>query len=357
MVGLADRGTAVTGHGERPRRGPEPGDATARLRSYAALDLGTNSCRLLVARPAPHGFQVVDGFSRIVRLGEGVEFSGALSEVAMGRALAALRICAAKMKQSSVAAARSVATAACRRARNCETFLDLVRVETGIELEIISIEEEARLALSGCASLFEDGAKHALMFDIGGGSTQLVWVAIGERGAAGRPRILGLHALPFGVVTLAERFGGRHVLPGTHEAMVRQVATLLEPFEQRHGIGKKLAAGAVQMLGTSGTLTTLAAVHLGLRRYDRTKVDGQLLSFAELSAVMDRLTGMNYRERVAQSCIGRQRADLVLAGAAILAAICRVWPVGRLWVADRGLREGILLGLMGSPPALASPAG
>lgn len=357
MVGLADRGAAIGGDEGRPRGRREPGDAMPpRQSAYAALDLGTNSCRLLVACPAPSGFQVVDGFSRIVRLGQGVEQSGALSEAAMRRTLAALRICAAKMHRSGVAAARCVATAACRRARNCDSFVDRVREETGIDLEIISIEEEARLAVAGCSSLLEDGADHALMFDIGGGSTQLVWVAVGDEAEDRGARILGLHALPFGVVSLAERFGGRHVLRGTHEAMVRQVATMLEPFEQRHGIGRRLAAGTVQMLGTSGTLTTLAAVHLGLARYDRTRIDGQVLSFDEVSAVMERLSGMNYRERVAQSCIGRQRADLVLGGSAILAAICRVWPVGRLRVADRGLREGILLGLMGSPLALTPPS-
>jgi len=317
---------------------------------FAALDLGTNNCRLLVACPKRDGFRVVDAFSRIVRLGEGLDRAGALSEAAMTRTVGALRVCAAKMRRWKVAGARSVATAACRRAANCDAFIDRVAAETGIELEIISPTEEARLAMAGCASLLEVGRDRALLFDIGGGSTELLWLDVTE---PAEPRIEGCMSLPCGVVTLAERHGGGRLSDHTYEAIVDWVAGLLAPFETRYAIGARIADGSVQMLGTSGTVTTLAGVQLCLARYDRDIVDGAYLTFDDVAGLSRRLAAMDFAERAAHPCIGRRRADLVAAGCAILEAICRTWPVGRLRVADRGVREGILLGLMRAATAAA----
>ncbi len=318
---------------------------------YAAIDLGTNHGRLLVARPGTEGgFRVIDAFSRIVRLGEGLGGSGRLSDAAMARALEALKICAAKMRRRGVTHLRAVATEACRRAANCDAFLQRVARETGIELEIISNNEEANLAIYGCAPLLDHGVSHALVFDIGGGSTELGWMQVpSDSGAAGRraePVPRGWHSIPIGVVTLTERYGGREVTAEAYMAMVAEVAAAVAPFEAEHNLGALVAEGRLQMLGTSGTVTTLCGVYQGLRRYDRARVDGCYLDFDNAGRISRRIAAMSYEERAADPCIGPDRADLVIAGCAILEALCDLWPVGRLRVADRGLREGILFTLI-----------
>jgi exopolyphosphatase/guanosine-5'-triphosphate,3'-diphosphate pyrophosphatase len=326
---------AAVGGGEPRRNGSRP--------ILAALDLGTNNCRLLVARPNGGGFRVVDAFSRIVRLGEGLTASGLLSEAAMDRTVAALRICADKMRRRGVTHARSVATEACRRAGNCDDFVDRVLDQTGLRIEIISTREEAALAFNGCAPLLQGHRSRALVFDIGGGSTELGWLTL----ATGRsPRLDGWVSVPLGVVNLTERYGGDCITVETYEAMVAEVAGHLGPFEAAHHIAREVAEGRVQMLGTSGTVTTLAGVHLGLARYDRSVVDGSYLDFATIQSISRSLASLDCAARAGSPCIGPERADLVVAGCAILEAICVQWPVGHLRVADRGVREGILFGLL-----------
>lgn len=313
---------------------------------YAALDLGTNNCRLLVARRAPEGFKVVDAYSRIVRLGEGLASTGALGEAAMSRAIEALSICADKMKRRGVNRARTIATAACRTATNGRDFIARVKRETGLSLEIVSTEDEARLAVAGCAPLLDADCASALVFDIGGGSTELIWVRLESNGKGKcRPVIGDWISLPCGVVTPAERHGGVDVPPVVYERMVREVADHLAPFLGRLR-EERDHARPFHLLGTSGTVTTIAGVHLGLERYDRSRVDGIWISPAEVHRVTRSLLGMDYRQRAAHPCVGQERADLVLAGCAIFEAIADAWPAERLRVADRGLREGILMSLM-----------
>lgn len=310
---------------------------------YAAIDLGTNNCRMLVARPSPDGFRVIDSYSRITRLGEGLAGSGKLSRLAMDRTIDALGHCAEKMRRRGVTAARTVATEACRRATNGRAFLDEVRKRTGIRLETITPAEEARLALGGCAPLLDPDIPFALVFDIGGGSTELLWVGLEPDGSLD---VQGLASLPLGVVTVAEECGGGDLCRRTYDAVKERIMQLLGPFEAEHRLAARVALGQVQMLGTSGTVTTLGGVHLGLKRYDRSLVDGITIDFSDIVDVSRRLFAMSLRERAAHPCVGRERADLVLSGCAILEGLCELWPIGRLRVADRGLREGMLLDLM-----------
>ena len=332
--------------GFRPKAVPRP--ATHHFaRLYAALDLGTNNCRLLVARPAGPGFRVVDAFSRIVRLGEGLTATGALSAEAMARTLDALKVCADKIASRNIAGGRYVATEACRQAANCELFLARVREETRLDIEIISSAEEARLVVAGCAPLLNPRIPYAVVFDIGGGSTEIVWLRLmGPLNRRRRPHIIGSVSLPLGVVTLTDRFGGADVSGATYHAIVAEVMEALAPFECAHDILRHVRTGRVQMLGSSGTVTTLAGIHLALPRYTRALVDGSVLTFEQISAVSTRLAGLDLAGRAANPCVGRERADLVLSGCAILDAICETWPVGRLRVADRGVREGILFDLI-----------
>lgn len=326
---------------------------------YGALDLGTNNCRLLLARPSRRGFRVVDAFSRIIRLGEGVSQTGRLSDEAMRRTIDALRVCAGKLSRNDVVRARCVATEACRIASNGRDFLRRVEGEVGLKLEVLDRETEASLAVSGCASLIDYRADYVLVFDIGGGSSELIWLDLtrGQREGNGtdhggarrpnvKPHIRAWTSLPVGVVTLAERFGGHHVSPESFEQMVAYVSDLVRPWEALHGFRTLANGGNVHMLGTSGTVTTVAGIHLGLKRYDRSRVDGCWLAIDEIQSVTSTLLHHSYEERVAEPCIGQERADLVLAGCAILDAILRMWPAERLRVADRGLREGILATLM-----------
>jgi len=313
----------------------------------AALDLGTNNCRLLVARPAGMGIRVVDAFSRIVRLGEGLTATGALSEEAIERTIEALKVCAAKIAFRHITSGRYVATEACRRAVNCREFLSRVQDETGLSIEIISTTEEARLVVFGCAALLNPRIPYALVFDIGGGSTEIVLVRLegGSDRRRRRPQILGSMSLPLGVVTLTDRFGG-DVSPATYRTMIDEAATALEQFERHYRIRRHIRTGRMQMLGSSGTVTTLAGIHLALPRYIRALVDGSSLTFDQIAAVSAHLAGLDLAGRAASPCVGRERADLVLSGCAILDAICETWPVGRLRVADRGVREGILFDLI-----------
>lgn len=369
---LERSGTTAPHHGSGPATAPRTHSGTHRYRDsahgaqpssldpangtvYGALDLGTNNCRLLLARPSRRGFRVVDAFSRIIRLGEGVSHSGQLSETAMTRTIEALKVCAAKLERHQVTRARFVATEACRIAQNGMEFIGRVRERCGLEIEVLNPELEARLAVSGCSSLVDSSADYVLVFDIGGGSSEIIWLDLTRdgarrRGPGGRiaadAAIVAWTSLPVGVVTLAERFDGRNVRHDDFEAMVASVTKLLAPFEAHHRFSERIGGRSVHFLGTSGTVTTIAGILLGLPRYDRNKVDGSWLAVPDIFSVTQNLLAKSYTERIAEPCIGRERADLVLAGCAILEAVLRMWPAQRLRVADRGLREGILTTLM-----------
>lgn len=324
---------------------------------YAALDLGTNNCRLLVAVPTrPGQFRVIDAFSRIVRLGEGLSATGRLSDEAMERALEALQICADKLGARNIVRSRLIATEACRSAANGAHFIRRVEAQTGLTLEIIDRETEARLAVSGCGSLVERSTEAVVLFDIGGGSSEIALIDLSrKRSHRLANHIISWTSLPVGVVSLAERFGGRHVTREVFDAMVDDVSGHLMAFEGRHGLAHLVSGPRFHLLGTSGTVTTLAGIHLGLERYDRRRVDGLWMESTHVDRMIETLLGWKFEERVANPCIGADRADLVLAGCAILQAIRKVWPSDRLRVADRGLREGILSELMLSDDAWRRP--
>jgi len=332
----------------RAGRPPRRGDRDA-APLYAALDLGTNNCRLLVAEPWHQSFRVVDAFSRIVRLGEGLSKSGRLSDAAQERAIEALRVCHGKLQARGIVRSRLVATEACRSAENGEAFLARVADEAGLRLEILTRETEARLAVAGCANLIDRSAEGVLLFDIGGGSSELVWLDFSEgsrRGGDPTRHIRAWTSLPVGVVTLSERHGGVAVGRTVFEDMVADVGELLTTHADWRDLDDMITPARWHMLGTSGTVTTLAGVHLGLPRYDRRRVDGTWLADDEVGRMIDQLLEMDFADRVANPCIGGDRADLVLAGCAILEAIRRRWRCDRLRVADRGLREGMLTELM-----------
>jgi exopolyphosphatase/guanosine-5'-triphosphate,3'-diphosphate pyrophosphatase len=310
--------------------------------AFAALDLGTNNCRMLVGTPQGNGFRVLESFSRIVRLGEGLHASGLLCEAAMDRAVCALQACAARLARRQVKQVRAIATEACRRATNGPAFLRRVKHETGLDFSIISSREEAELALESCTPLLPVDGRRALLFDIGGGSTELAWVRMSN----GAPELIGYESLPIGVVTLAERWGDDSFTTDGFEAMVADVVNRLTPFEQVHCIEREIRNGGVRLLGTSGTVTTLAGVALNLERYRRLDVDGIELCRRDAADALDHLRELGREGLMSHPCVGPDRVEFVLPGCAVFAAITRLWPAPHVIVADRGLREGVLLRLI-----------
>ncbi len=315
------------------------GDQRSGVPAFAALDLGTNNCRMLVGTPSGNGFRVLDSYSRIVRLGEGLHDSGALCPTAMDRAVSALQDCADRLARSRPRMVRAIATEACRRARNGNEFLDRVKRETGLEVGVISTREEVELALESCTPLLEEAGRRALLFDIGGGSTELAWVRVG----CGPPSLIGYASLPVGVVTLAERFGAAAFSEEGFDAMVEDVTARLVAFESVHCIGREIRDGGVRLLGTSGTVTTLASIVLNLERYRRALVDGIALTRQEADGALSNLRSLDRDALALHPCVGPERADFVMPGCAIYAAIASMWPAPHVVVADRGLREGMLL--------------
>lgn len=316
---------------------------------FAAIDLGTNNCRLLIAAPKRKELRIVDAFSRIVRLGENLSQTGELSQAAMERTIAVLKICADKMHYRGVTHMRCVATQACRGARNGTTFIETIKSETGLNLELITPEEEARLAALGCTDLFDEHSKAILVFDIGGGSTEISWIdqtnEKSTRGNPGHTKVAAWASLPFGVVSLAERWNGHMISRETYEKIIEEVRTALREVGDRANLHQIFKAGHGHLLGTSGTVTSIAGIHLKLEQYRRTAVDGLWLDRKDALQVNEKLRAMSFEERANQPCIGHERADLVVYGCAILEAILLEWPSERIRVADRGLREGMLIEL------------
>ncbi|MBL9072050.1 MAG: Ppx/GppA family phosphatase [Sphingopyxis sp.] len=328
-------GSAAAG---RRQTGGQPGPVV-RPRSYAAIDLGTNNCRLLIARPQGGELVVIDAFSRIVRLGEGLHATGTISEAAMDRTIAALSICADKLRRRHVALSRAVATEACRRASNGAELAARVKQETGIVLDIISAAEEARLAALGCHNLMEPGDGPALIFDIGGGSTELMHVDVSDHDV----KIHDWISVPWGVVSLTEHaVATDDSLIGRQACYARMREVTREAFAAFAGRAERFAGQPLRLLGTSGTVTTLASVFLDLPRYDRRAVDGLVVPSDAMRDISRRLAEASLDDRAEIACIGRERADLVVAGCAILESIIDLWPAARVGVADRGIREGIL---------------
>lgn len=312
--------------------------------NYAAIDLGTNSCRLVIATPTTTSFRVVETYSKVVRLGEGIIQENELSQKAMKRTLQALKVCRGVIDEyAPIVASRFVATAACRRAENVAQFVEMVKKEARIDLEVISPKEEARLSVVGCLPLLNRNIKRALVFDIGGGSTQISLARVTEHG---KTFVEGFVSLPYGVVTISEAFAGHEMSTLEYSTVLERTVDILEEFEEKYHIREAIQNQEIQVIGTSGTVTVLGAVHLKLPRYNRSAVDGVAISAPDIQNTINRIKTMGPEGRYKHPCIGQFKSDLTLAGCAIIEALATFWPISEITVADRGIREGILLDLM-----------
>lgn len=324
---------------------PNKGASQAQ-KNFAAIDLGTNSCRLVIASPTPASFRIVETFSKITRLGEGIINDNELSRPAMRRTINALKVCAGVIEEyAPIYRSRFVATAACRRAKNCKEFLDLVKKETGLTIETISSKEESRLAVVGCIPLLNRNIKRALVFDIGGGSTEISLARVTN---SGKTFIEGFVSLPYGVVTISEAFPSQDMTALAYDTIIERTHKLLKEFDEKYNIREAIKNQEIQIIGTSGTVTVLGAVHLNLPRYNRSAVDGISITRQDIDRAIAKIKRLGDDGRKKHPCIGAQKADLTMAGCAIIEGLCSFWPIEEITVADRGIREGILLDMMHS---------
>ena len=317
---------------------------------FASLDLGTNNCRLLIAQPTSEKhIKVLDTFSKIVRLGEGLSVDNRLTAEAMNRTVEALLTCKRKMDKFDIKSYRFIATEACRKAENTQEFLELVHKRVGIDIEVISNEEEAKLAFLGCSTLLSCNIENALVFDIGGGSTEFMWVKkdnLIQSELLGEHKIIDWLSLDQGVMNLSEKFGGTAFTEMYFDELVGYLVKKLREFDKQNKISEFVAKNRVQMLSTSGTLTTLAAIHLKLSHYERSKIDGTAFSTNDLREATAEILAMSPLERFSNTCIGADRSDYIISGCAIFEAICTLWNIPQVTIADRGVREGITISLM-----------
>ena len=320
--------------------------ASQAQKNFAAIDLGTNSCRLVIASPTPASFRIVETFSKITRLGEGIINDNELSRPAMRRTINALKVCAGVIEEyAPIYRSRFVATAACRRAKNCKEFLDLVKKETGLTIETISSKEESRLAVVGCIPLLNRNIKRALVFDIGGGSTEISLARVTN---SGKTFIEGFVSLPYGVVTISEAFPSQDMTALAYDTIIERTHKLLKEFDEKYNIREAIKNQEIQIIGTSGTVTVLGAVHLNLPRYNRSAVDGISITRQDIDRAIAKIKRLGDEGRKKHPCIGAQKADLTMAVCAIIEGLCSFWPIEEITVADRGIREGILLDMMHS---------
>lgn len=312
--------------------------------NYAAIDLGTNSCRLVIATPTPTSFRVIETFSKITRLGEGIINDNELSKAAVRRTVTALKVCRGVINEySPIVNSRFVATAACRRAKNCQDFVDLVKKEAGLNLEIISPKEESRLAVVGCVPLLNRNIKRMLVFDIGGGSTEISLARITD---SGKTFIEGFVSLPYGVVTISEAFPKQDMTTLAYNTIIERTQKILQEFDEKYHVYDGIKNQEIQIIGTSGTVTVLGAVHLSLPRYNRSAVDGISISGPDIERVIAKIKNIGDDGRRKHPCIGPLKSDLTIAGCAIIESLLTYWPISEITVADRGIREGILLDMM-----------
>lgn len=344
--------SSASGHERRRRSGRRRSESDVKPATFGALDLGTNNCRLLIAKAQGESFRIIDSYSKVVRLGHGLASSGTLAQESMDAAVEALSICSRKLQQKRVKRWRCVATEACRRASNGEAFLKRVKEETGITLEVISARVEARLAVMGCLNLVDPTKDVALVVDIGGGSTELSWVDVRKLRDPNhvmrthRPPISAWASLPIGVVTLSERVPEHDDRTLWYEDMKQTVRDTIEEAGCSTRFTRTFQEGGGHIIGTSGTITSLAGIHLKLPYYQRSKVDGLWLRANDAVRVARDMASKSPAERALEPCIGNDRSRLLVAGCAITDVICEMWPSKMIRVADRGLREGMLMGLM-----------
>ncbi len=313
---------------------------------FAAIDLGTNSCRLVIASPTTTGFRIVETYSKVVRLGQGIIQNNELSVQAMKRTINTLKNCSKVIAaHQPLAKTRFVATAACRRAKNVEEFVQKVKEETKIDIEVISSKEEARLSVVGCLPLLNRRLKRVLVFDIGGGSTQITLARVTD---AGKTFVEGFVSLPYGVVTISEAFCGQEMTNLEYSTVVDRTAGLLKDFDDKYNIKQAMLNNEIQVIGTSGTVTVIGAVHLRLPRYNRSAVDGVVIDAQDVANTINKIKNLGIEGRYKHPCIGKSKSDLTMAGCAIIEALVNFFPILDITIADRGIREGILLDLMHS---------
>lgn len=304
----------------------------------AAIDLGTRNCRLIIAKHHGGQIEIVDLFSRFVCLGEGVAQSRRLGRKAMERTITVLKQCAKRLSHYPNVVFSGVTTDAVRRAENAQSFLRRVARETGLKLEMIDEKEEAYYEVLGCARVLDMRKKRHIIFDIGGGSSEIILCSLDQEK---RVRIDEMLSLPYGVVNLYESVD--KLTFTSYTSIVEEVQNLCRRFLVAHlGDLASQDVSAFQVIGTSGTTTTVAAMHHNLKMYDRERVDGTSLCFEDVQKVIHYVQSLSPAERRSNAFCGHVEDDLVLTGFAILEGILRAVPCMYFTVTDAGVRDGLI---------------
>ena len=294
---------------------------------YAAIDLGTNTCLLLVAEWDGQELHPLVREMRVVRLGENLDRTGRISSTALDRATAALTEYRDIITSSGCQEMRCVATSAFRDAPNKDELTERIRNITGLEIEEISGEEEARLVHRAVQEAFPEETGERASVDVGGGSTEIIFDKQGH--------LHEVHSLPLGSVRLTERHFSHDPPAAVEVAALRDnISTVLEDS----GLPTKVAS----LIGVGGTATTLAAIHLELEDYDPVKVHGRILKQRDLETILERCLALPYEQRVRLPGLHPGRADVIMAGTIILLAIMGHLQDKMIRISDRGIRWGII---------------
>lgn len=299
----------------------------------AGIDIGTNTIRLLIAETGPHTLREIYSDRRITRLGRDLARTGRLSREAEGRSLSVLSDFAGKIKLYSAQHTAAVGTSALRYAEGASNFLDLVKAETGIDVRVITGAEEAGLTLLGVFAALPDMDEPALVIDIGGGSIEIIAAKNG----------MAMHAVSveLGAVYLTEKFIHSDPPDGAEIEDIRKAL--------RHALADvdRVVEGCRPgvLIGTAGTVTTLAAMDLGISVYDPAKVNNHGLTSRVVDGMVESLSGRGIDERRGMPGLEPGREDIILAGAVVVQEIMYRYGYDQMIVSDWGLREGIVMDL------------
>ena len=296
---------------------------------FAAIDLGSTNCRLVIVDIIEDKYKIICSFSEILNLGRNLSFSNEFNDEIIEKTIEIFKIISQKLKYYNVLSYRCVATEACRQSINSDELVKRIHERTNIEIEIIPSKEEARLCLKSCLNHNVNLNDFNLVFDIGGGSTEIIiFDSIYSN------KDFDFLSIPIGVINFSEK-----VSLFKTEKVLGQLEKQMMFFSKK----KKIHNEPISIIGSCGTVTTLCAIHLKLNYYQKSLVDNTLLEIEDLKQTCNFVKRLSSEEKEKHPCIGPQRINLLDNGILILEKILESWPVKRILVSDRGLREGIIL--------------
>lgn len=307
---------------------------------FAAIDLGSRNCRTIVGCQSKAGaFEYIETYSKSVSLADGVAASKKLSRKSMDRTIEALAFCSKVLSRYAGLTYLAVATDAMRRAENASVFIKRVKRELGLIISIITPQEEAYYAALGCIEVLSLETEIFVVFDIGGGSSE---IALCRQKSDKDIELIDSLSIPYGVINLLE--SKDHLTFSGYSNLVQKISDLSRDFLNQYATTLDFVNN-FQCIGTSGTTTTVAALNMNLRFYDREKINDSILQFSEILKTVHYVQSLSEDERKLHPYISQSNEDLVLGGLTILEGIVRGLPASTITVTDRGVRDGVVYAL------------